>query len=228
MLAAFVIPILPMFVLMGYGVKIMRQIIDERKNPSMPNWQGIDWSETFVDGVKLYGVQFILMLPLMMLMGCGMISMFGGSFGFAALADESTSSLAPIGMIFMFVGVACFMLFSVLSLPYGIILSAVAPHVATKRSFAAGFEFKEWWAVFRKALGQFLLAYALSFVVSFVFMIVMQIAMMTLILMCIVPFVMIPYSVYIMLMTNTLTAQAYLAGRDALQAESINTIPEPA
>jgi hypothetical protein len=228
MLAAFIIPILPMFVLMGYGVKIMRQIIDERKNPSMPSWQGIDWTETFVDGVKLYGAQFVLMLPLMMLMGCGMISMFGGTFGLAALADESTSSFAPIGMVFMFVGVGFFMLFSVLSLPYGIVLSAVAPHVATKRSFSAGFEFKEWWAIFRKALGQFLLAYALSFVVSFVFVIVMQIAMMTLVLMCIVPFVMIPYSVYIMLMTNTLTAQAYLAGRDALQTESTNTLLEPA
>jgi hypothetical protein len=50
--------------------------------------------------------------------------------------------------------------------------------------------------------------------------------MMTLVLMCIVPFVMIPYSVYIMLMTNTLTAQAYLAGRDALQAEATNVLPE--
>jgi hypothetical protein len=46
--------------------------------------------------------------------------------------------------------------------------------------------------------------------------------------MCIVPFVMIPYSVYIMLMTNTLTAQAYLAGRDALQAEAAQGIVEPA
>ena len=137
MLAAFFIPILPTFILMGYGVKIMRQIIDERKSPSMPPWQGIDWAETFIDGIKLYGVQLILMLPLMILMGCGFLSFFGGSFGMSALADESTRGLASFGMIFMFIGVAFFMLFSVLSLPYGIILSAVNPHVATKRSFAA-------------------------------------------------------------------------------------------
>jgi hypothetical protein len=220
MLATFIIPILPTFILMGYGVKIMRQIIDERKKPSMPAWQGMDWAETFIDGVKLYGVQLVLMLPLMILMGCGFVSFFGGSFGMSALAEESTRPLASFGMIFIFIGVAFFMLFSLLSLPYGIILSAVSPHVATKRSFAAGFEFKEWWAIFRKAIGQFLLAYALTFVVSFAFIIVMQIAMMTLVLMCIVPFIMIPYSVYVMLMTNTLTAQAYLAGRDALEAEA--------
>jgi hypothetical protein len=228
MLVAFVIPILPTFVLMGYGMKIMRQIIDERKKPSMPAWQGIDWTETFLDGFKLFGVQFILMLPLMILMGCGLISFLGGSISMSAFADESTRSIGSIGMIFMFIGFAFFMLISLLSLPYAILLSAVAPHVATKRSFSAGFEFKEWWPIFRKALGQFLLAYALSFVVSFAFIIVMQIAMMTLVLMCIVPFIMIPYTVYLMLMTNTLYAQAYLVGRDALQAETQSTLPEPA
>jgi hypothetical protein len=228
MLAAFFIPILPTFVLMGYSMKIMRQIIDERKDPSMPAWQGIDWTETFVDGIKLYCVQLILMLPLMLLMGCGFISIFGGSISMTALADESTRSLAPIGMIFFFIGIAFFMLFSLLSLPYGIVLGAVAPHMATKRTFTSGFEFKEWWAIFRKAIGQFLLAYALTFVVSLVFIIVMQIAMITLVLMCIVPFIMIPYSVYLMLMTNTLYAQAYLTGRDALQAETQNTITESA
>jgi hypothetical protein len=220
MLAAFIIPILPTFILMGYGVKIMRQIIEERKSPSMPSWQGIDWADTFLDGVKLWGAQFVLMLPLMVLMGCGFLSFFGGTFGMSALADESTRQFAAFGMIFLFIGVAFFMLFSLLSLPYGIVLSAVAPHVAVKGSFSAAFEFKEWWAIFRKAIGQFLLAYALSFVVSFAFMIVMQIAMMTIVLMCIVPFLMIPYSAYVMLMSNTLFAQAYLAGRDALEAEA--------
>ena len=68
MLAAFIIPILPTFILMGYSIKIMRQIVDERKKPSMPAWQGMDWTETFIDGLKLYGVQIILMLPLFLLM----------------------------------------------------------------------------------------------------------------------------------------------------------------
>lgn len=225
MLAAFIIPILPTFVLMGYGMKIMRQIIDERKSPSMPAWQGIDWAETFLDGLKLYGVQIILMLPLMVLMGCGFISFFGGTFGMSALADESTRSIAPIGMIFIFIGAAFFMLFSLLSLPYAVILSAVAPHVATKRTFASGFEFKEWWPIFRKSLGQFLIAYALSFVVSFAFIIIMQIAMMTIVLMCIVPFIMIPYSVYLMMVSNALFAKAYLAGQDMLHAEIIPVTP---
>lgn len=220
MLAAFIIPVLPTFLLMGYTAKVMRQMIDERKNPSMPAWQDIDWSETFVDGVKLYGAQFVLMLPLLLLVVCGMASIFGGLMSMFLLAEEGTRPLGSIGMILLFAGAMLFVLFSLLSLPYSIILSAVAPHVAAKRSFSAGFDFKEWWQVFQKALGQFLLAYALSFVISFAFVLVMQIALMTLILICIVPFVMIPYSAYLMLVTNALYAQAYSAGRDALQAES--------
>jgi hypothetical protein len=216
---------------MGYSVKIMRQIIDERKSPSMPDWQGIDWSETFLDGVKLYGVQLVYTLPLFLFIGAGVVSMMLGSFSIAALSDESTRAFAPVGGIFFIIGITLFMLFSLISLPYGIIISAVGPHVATKRSFAAGFEFKEWWQIFRKAIGQFLLAYAMTMAVSFVFIVIMQIAMITLVLMCIVPFIMIPFSAYFMLMTNALYAQAYLAGRDASQAEmneTGGTLPESA
>lgn len=218
-LASFFIPILPLFLIMGYSVKVMRQVIDERQTPSMPDWQKVDWAETFVDGVKLYGLQLALTLPLFFLLGCGMVSMFGGMASLSLLAEESTRSFAPLGGIFIFFGAVVMMFFSLLSLPYQVIISAAAPHMVAKRSFAAGFEFKEWFAIFRKGLGPFLLAYALTFIVSFVFVLIMQVAFITLVLMCIVPFLMIPYSAYLMLMIHTLNAQAYLAGRDALQAE---------
>ena len=42
MLASFIVPILPMLVVMGYGVKIMRQVIDEGREPTMPEWQSND------------------------------------------------------------------------------------------------------------------------------------------------------------------------------------------
>ncbi len=220
MLAAFVIPLLPALVFMGYGIKVMRQIVDERKSPSMPSWQGIDWSETFLDGIKLYGVQLVLMLPLIALMGCGFLAMIGGSLTMSLLMEESTRSIAPVGGIFFIIGISAMMIFSLLSLPYGIIVSAAGPHVATRRTFAAGFEFKEWFAIFRKAAGQFILAYVLTFAVSFIFVFIMQIAMITIVLMCIVPFLMIPYSVYSSLISNVLLAQAYAAGRDALSKEN--------
>jgi hypothetical protein len=46
----------------------------------------------------------------------------------------------------------------------------------------------------------------------------MQVAAMTIILICIVPVIMIPYVAYQMLIMNTFFAQAYVIGRDGLQA----------
>jgi hypothetical protein len=215
-LAGYFIPLLPFLVVMGYSAKIMRQIIDEKKSPSMPAWQGSDWTEMLLEGLRLYGAQLVLMLPLFLFMGCGFISMFGGSMTMAISADEGVDALVPVGMLLFFIGTGFIMLLALLSLPYGIILSAVGPHVVTKHSFAAAFEFKEWWSILRKGLGQFILGYVVIMVMSFVFVFVMQVAMITIVLMCIIPLIMIPYSAYLMLITNTVYAQAYAAGRDAL------------
>jgi len=216
-LAGFIIPILPLILLMGYTTRIMRQVIDERKEPSLPVWQGSDLSEMFRDGLRLYGAQLVLMLPLLLFMGCGIISILGGSMGFAAFAEEGVRSFAPIGGLFFFFGMMYILIFAILSIPYGIITAAAQAHVAAKRSFTAAFEFKEWWPIFRKGLGQFVIAYITIMVSSLIFAFVIQIAMVTLVLVCIVPLIMIPYSAYLMLMTNTFYAQAYAAGRDALQ-----------
>lgn len=216
-LAMFIIPILPVFLLMGYSAKIMRQIVEERKEPSMPAWQGSDWSEMLLDGLRLYGAQFVLTLPLFLFMGVGMMFIFSGSIGMAALADEHTPSFAPLSMLLMMIGYVLFGLFGVLSLPYSVIISAALPHVALKRSFQAAFAFQEWFAIFRKALGQFILAYAIIMVASFLMAFILQIAMMTIVLICIVPFLMIPYIAYQMLVMNAVFAQAYAAGQQGLQ-----------
>lgn len=216
-LAAFIIPILPVLLLTGYTMKIMRQIIDERQAPSMPAWQGSDWSEMLLDGLRLYGAQLVLMLPLFLFLGCGITALFSGSIGLTALAEEGNQALAPLGGVLFFVGMGSIMIFVLLSIPYGIVTAAAQAHVASKRSFAAAFEFQQWWPVFRSGLGQFVIAYVMILIASFVFTFVFQIAAMTIVLLCIVPLLMIPYTAYLMIVTNTLYAQAYAAGREALQ-----------
>ena len=218
-LVGFIIPIIPMLFLMGYSVKIMRQIIEERKSPSMPDWQTSDWSEMFMDGLRVYGAQFILMLPVILIMGFGILSMMSGSIAATVSLSDNGQSIGPLGMSAFLLGIVFIMLFSVISLPYSIIVSTVVPHVATTRSFESAFRFKEWWSIFRKGLGQFILAYVITMVVSWVLMIVMQFAMMTIILLCIVPFIMIPYTAYVTILRSVLYAQAYTIGADNLKAE---------
>ena len=218
MLTVFIIPILPTLIVMGYCAKIMRDVIEEKKSPSMPSWQGSNWSELLVDGLRIYGAQLVLTLPLLVLMGCGIIPMLAGSVGFAALPEDGGEGFAALGMLFFTIGTIIFMLVSVLSLPYSVIVSAALPHVATKRSFQAAFEFNQWFPIFRQALGQFIVGYVIILAASFVFTIVMQVAMMTIILICIVPVIMIPYISYQLLIMNTVFAQAYVMGRDGLQS----------
>ena len=214
MLAGFIIPILPMLVLMGYSTRIMRQVVEEKKAPSMPAWQGSDWSEMLLDGLRLWGTQIVLMLPLFLLIGCALVFAMTGSLSFSALPDKHTNSFAPVGVLFFMIGFLLVGLFGILSLPYGVVVSAALPHVAVKRSFQAAFEFKEWFSIFRKALGQFIVGFVLVMVASFIFAFVIQIAMLTIILICIVPLLMIPYSTYQLLVMNAIFAQAYTVGSE--------------
>lgn len=218
-LAGFIIPILPTLILLGYSVRIMRQLLDGGKVPSMPKWEESDWSAMLLDGLRLFGLQIVLMLPLFILLVGGFIFTMAGSASFSFITDEHTNSLAPVGTGLLFIGIGFFMLFALLSIPYGVILTAALPHAVAKDSFSAGLNVREWFPIFRKGLGEFILAYVFIMIISFVFVFVLQFAMITIILMCIVPFLMIPYSAYLTLVSNTVYAQAYNRARGALQLE---------
>lgn len=220
MLAGFIVPILPMLVLMDYSAGIMRQIVEEKKAPSTPGWRERDWSEMLLDGLRLWGTQIVLMLPLFLLMACAFIFIMSGSAGFAAFSDKHTNSFAPIAMLLFMIGFLFFGLFGVLSLPYGVIVSAALPHVAVKRSFQAAFEFKEWFSIFSKALGQFVLGYVIIMIAGFIFAFIMQIAMLTIVLICIIPLLIIPFSTYQLLVMNAVFAQAYAIGSERLEITS--------
>lgn len=217
-LAGFIVPILPTLVVMGYSIKIMRQVIHEGREPSMPKWQSNDLGTLLQDGFRLWIVQLVYGLPLMLLMGCGFIAMFSGT---GLLAASSDSNIPPaLGGLAMVAGIGFIMLIGILSLPMVIVLGAVESHVVAQGSFQAGFDVKGWWRVLRKSLVQFLLSYLLVMAVSMVLTFVIQIAMMTIVLMCLFPFLMAGYSAYLMLVMNILFAQAYADGRSALQAEA--------
>ena len=218
-LAGFIIPLIPMFFLMGYIAKIMRQIIEERKSPSMPDWQSSDWSDMFTDGLRIYGAQLVYMLPVFLIMGIGFLSMMSGTIAASISINENGQSMLPIGLPFIFLGMGIMMLFFVLLIPYNVIVSAIGPHVAFTRSFASAFRIIGWWAVFRKGAGQFILSYVIVMAVSWVLMLALQLAMLTVILICIVPLIMIPYTAYITLISNVLYAKAYSVGIDDLKSE---------
>ncbi len=60
-IAAFFIPILPYFILYGYAVIIVRQVLNG-ESPHMVPWE--DWGGMLKDGAKLFGVRLIFALPI--------------------------------------------------------------------------------------------------------------------------------------------------------------------
>lgn len=217
MLAGFIIPLLPSLLFLGYSAKIMRQIIEDRQAPSMFAWQGSDWSEMLINGIRLWGAQLVLMFPLLLLAGCGLVSILGGSISISTLADKINSPTAVISMLFFMTGIFLLSLFGILSLPFTILVYASQPHVAFKRSFQAVFEFREWLRIFGKAFLPFVLGYLIVMAASFLFILLMQIAMLTIVLLCVIPFLMIPYMAYQTLVMNAFFAQAYAVGRERLE-----------
>ena len=215
MLGNFIIPIVPMLLLMGYVARIMRQIIDEKREPSMPEWD--DWNAFLTDGLRIWGFRMVIMLPLMILMFGGMGLYF--IFIFVGVTMDKSSHLSsPLflaGFAVLMVTIAISM---ALAIPTGVISMVGSAHVVAKKSFSAGFAFKEWWQIFRKNIGTFIIYYVIAMAISFVLMFMLQILYLTIILICLLPFVFPVIMAYMFLIQDALFAYAYAQGRDMLTA----------
>jgi hypothetical protein len=212
MFGNFIIPILPMIFLMGYIARIMRQIIDEKQEASMPEWD--DWNAYLTDGLRIWGFRMVFFLPLLLILFGGMGLFFVFFFIGTAQSDSHTTSPFLLGgMLVFFIVMAIFM---VLAIPLGIASMAGSAHVVAKKSFSAGFAFKEWWQIFYKNLGAFLLYYIVAMAVSFVLTFALQILYLTIILICLLPIVFPVIMAYLLLIQDVLFAHAYAQGRDML------------
>jgi hypothetical protein len=218
MLGNFIIPILPMLMLMGYVARIMRQIIDEKREPSMPEWD--DWNTFLTDGLRMWGFRMVIMLPLLVLMfgGMGLYFIFL-ILGTSQSNSHTTSPLIFAGLLVFLIVMAIFM---ILAIPVGVVSMVGSAHVVAKKSFSAGFAFREWWQIFLKNIGTFIIYYLITMAVSFVLLFVLQILYISIIFICLVPFIFPMVIAYMFLIQDALFAQAYTQGRDMLTSAERN------
>ena len=210
MFANFIIPILPMFLLMGYVARIMRQVIDEKREPSMPEWD--DWNTFLTDGLRIWGFRMVFALPLLIVMFGGMSLFF--LFLFFGASQSNSHHTSPFLVAAPLAFSIFILVFMVLAIPLGIVSMVGSTHVVAKHSFSAGFDFKEWWPIFRNNLGTFIVYYLVAMAVSYVLMFVIQILFLTFILICLVPFIFPALLAYMLLIQDVLFAYAYAQGRD--------------
>ena len=222
-LAGFVIPFIPWIFLYGYGAQIMHRIIVEGGEPYLPEWD--DWNRLFIDGLRLGGAIFIFAFPFVFLaiVGYGLMVVPQIIFGIMESSNQTASStwalLPVLGMLLFW---ACMGIVMLGGLIVGMISPAALGHLIANNQFSAAFRFKEWWQIFRANLGGFVVAYIVlmgaSFLVSFAF----QILYFTIILCCLMPFVMSAFTMYITTIWSTLMAQTYRLGVDKLAIQKTN------
>ncbi len=214
-LTAFVIPILPYFVLYGYAIRIAKQIMNN-ESPRMVAWD--DWEGMFKDGAKMFGIRMIYSLPIFILV----IPLFMFMFVMPILASTLNSSeldtIFPIFMLIFF-GVMCMLI--PISLPLTIIIPAAEMYVVDKDEFAAGFRIREWWMIFRANIGGFVAAYAITYLSSMVLGLAIQIVVATLIFACLLFFLVPAITPYTILIRYAVIAQVYKASKEKLAPSEI-------
>ncbi len=209
-LAGFIVPIIPIILANGYTARVMRQVMNGEQ-PRMTAWDR--WEEFLQDGIRMFGVRLIYMAPLLIVIIPLTLVMFAMPFWTETLSSSDADAL--LALIPLVVAVV-FMLIVPISFALGIVTFAAETHVVQTAEFAAAFRFREWWDIFRKNWGGFLLAFAISYGLSMVLTMLAQIAIITIILICILPLMLPGISMYTTLVMYTAIAKAYKDGKDGL------------
>ena len=225
-LASFVIPFVPVLLLYGYTMQIMRPIIVEQGKPFLPEWD--KWDKLLLDGVKLFGIVFIYMLPLMILLFVGMSFFFvpvaagiplmegleKGGDGAAGIILTVVTIISVLGAMVL-IGLG-----TILAMAVGLVMPAVIGHIVATDEFGAAFRVREWWPIFRANLAGFLIAYVIVMVASIVLSSVLMVIYVTVILCCLIPIIMGPVTMYLLAIYGAVFGQAYRDGVQKLESQA--------
>jgi len=211
--ASFMIPFIPQLLLMGYGVQMARRMVLENAEPHLPEWD--DWGALLMDGLRVGLARFIYLLPVFVPLIFGYLGMFGFIFTGVVLEEnggmgrEAVEFLTPLGFLVFF---GCFSMTMILAIPLSIVMMAVSTHVAVKQEFTAAFRFSEWWPIFRGNLTQYILGFILLLGLALAASFALQIIYFTIILCCLLPFILAVYAYYATLVYEAMFAQIYREG----------------
>lgn len=223
MLASFAVPLLPAILVSGYSLGVMRRAI-QGDELTLPAWD--NWGKLAVDGLRGTVVSLGYMLPstLAFVLGWGTY-MFAAMIMPIAMEAGGGRGAEPSGplVVLMLAGMGVMMLSMVVgslllvlgALPLPMALS----HFVAQDKVAAAFRVREWWRLLRKNLMGYVVVWivlsGLLGVLYYAFMLVY----MTMVLCCLIPFLIAPASFYIGLVSAALFGQLY--------RESQLTLDEP-
>ncbi len=219
-LASFIIPIVPWLAVVGYMMRIIKQVVESDGEPALPEWD--DWGELLLNGLKWIGQYFIYTLPLIVLLFVGYGAMFFPMLltGLAAESGDTGGEglFAIIFMLSMGGSYFIFGLIMLLSILLGFFQSVIISHISVTEQFSAAFRFREWWRILRSNTGEFLLAFVFVLGISTLFYIVYMFFSLTIVLICLLPFLLAAASAYMMTVIAPLFGQVYRASLEKMKA----------
>jgi len=218
-LASFIIPIVPILALSGYMMKIIKQIVEGDGQPSLPEWE--DWGNLILNGLKLTAQAFVFTLPLILAFIIGYGSMFLPLILTEIAAESGDAGAEGLGVIITMLGMGggyfMFGLVTLLSVVMWFFQTVIIGHVAVTEQFSAAFRFREWWRILRANTGEFLLAFVFVFGLTMLFSYVYYFFAMTIVLICLLPFLLSAVSAYMMTVIAPLYGQVYRTSRNKLE-----------
>lgn len=216
-LLMFIIPLLPMLVIYGYAVRIMKRILHQDGDPYLPEWD--NWDVLLKDGLRVWGASLLIGLPLVLLMFVSLGAIVVPWFLLPATTAENgrlsndATILATLITVMGFLGL---LLALMLSLPLALVQGPILGHVVAQDSFQAAFRVKEWWSILRAGLGIFLLETVVVMALAWLGSIIISLSTLTILLCFLYPLLIAIEMFFLTLYTYTFIALAYRDARKRL------------
>jgi hypothetical protein len=216
-LASLVIPLIPLFFVAGYSLRIIQRIILGDGQAALPEWD--DWDWLFKNGFKLSEAGLLYALPGLLLLTIGFIMiaypLFG--MGLASLASASRQSIPPAGVLILTKGAILSGIGTVLTLLGGFFSTPAAMHMAAKNRVKAVLQIREWWAVLSRVPWKFMGAYGLVVAATILLATIFTIMSVTLVFCIPAAIIFSVASMYISVIASALFAYAYRAGLNQIE-----------
>jgi hypothetical protein len=211
-LSLFNVLIIPIFLMAGYGYRIMQGVIVGRKPPELPEWK--DWGGLLKDGLRVYAVGLVYALPAILVMLASVAIFF-----VSAIPMVDNGSVEPWMPVLWLSMPVAFALIMVLSIPMQLIGQVAMAHLVAKDRFSAAFQFREMWSIFKANAGGFILTWLIVYAATIAIVFVSQFVMYTVVLCIIYPLVIAAGSVYLAVVSYALYAQAYVQAVKKLEGK---------
>jgi hypothetical protein len=212
-LASLLIPLVPLFFVAGYCLRICQRIIHDGGEAYLPEWD--DWNGYFRNGFKFSEAGLVYALPGLILLTASYLMVFYPliAASMIRIITGTPQVLSPAATEWIKHGAVLMGVAILLTLVGGFFSAPAAMHMVEQRNVKAVFRIKEWWKILILAPGKFAGAFALVAIGTILLMFTFTVMTATLVLCLPAAILFSGGSFYLALAASALFARAYRAGR---------------